>query len=207
MKKKRNSTIEERLQTTLNNEIRKRCFYNENEDEIQRTERKYDSCMQIRSIQTGRRIHELSREVNNHYRKDMEKMEENYYDDKMWSVIEEFPDYAVSRYGKIKNVNTNRIISTHYNQHGCEIVKLRKYKKQYTRSIKRLQANAFGDHYYFIDDPKFTKGGRVINVNSGVIYNNIDECAKALDANPQLILLCILDNIPFDGWHALEFYD
>lgn len=60
-----------------------------------------------------------------------------------WKVIEEFPIYAVSDTGSVKNLLTGNILSGGYDKDGYRQVILCFNKKQYNHRICRLVANAF----------------------------------------------------------------
>jgi hypothetical protein len=60
-----------------------------------------------------------------------------------WAIIPEFPDYAVSDYGWVRNNETEQTLALSKNQHGVLHVGLYKDRQQYRRSVTVLVANAF----------------------------------------------------------------
>jgi hypothetical protein len=60
-----------------------------------------------------------------------------------WRVIEEFPDYAVSSYGRVRNLVTDLIKTPTQNQQGTASVLLMRDHDQYRRSVSVLVASAF----------------------------------------------------------------
>lgn len=60
-----------------------------------------------------------------------------------WATIEDFPDYAVSSEGNIRNKNTGRIMRTSSNQYDVLMVGLMRDGKQHKRSVPLLVLNAF----------------------------------------------------------------
>lgn len=62
--------------------------------------------------------------------------------DETWVIIDEFPKYMISNFGRVKN-NKNRILKTSTHRDGYKQIGLRKNKKSYERKIHRLVAIAF----------------------------------------------------------------
>lgn len=62
-----------------------------------------------------------------------------------WSVIDEFPNYAVSNHGRIQNLVHGRIMAPNVNQRGAPMAGLYQDddNRQHKRSIALLVANAF----------------------------------------------------------------
>lgn len=60
-----------------------------------------------------------------------------------WLPIEDFPDYVVSNFGRVKNVHTDRILSPSLVQYDTPIVGLMLDGRQYKRSLSGLVARAF----------------------------------------------------------------
>lgn len=60
-----------------------------------------------------------------------------------WVVIDDFPDYAVSDYGNVKNIRTNKLLSLSHTKQGAVKVGLFGNGKQNTRSVKVLVADVF----------------------------------------------------------------
>lgn len=64
-----------------------------------------------------------------------------------WKPLKNFPSYNGSTEGRIMNIRTQRILKTFTNNHGYEIVTLRKNNKQYTVKVGRVIAETFlGEH-------------------------------------------------------------
>lgn len=83
-----------------------------------------------------------------------------------WMPSKELDGYELSSAGRIRNSKTGRIIKTNVNEHGYEQVCLRKDKRQVTRRVHRLIADAFyeGDHH----------GLDVNHIDGNKLNNNID---------------------------------
>lgn len=63
-----------------------------------------------------------------------------------WTSIKEFDDYEISDEGRIRNVNTGRIIKQQLHPRtGLPMVPIYRHGKQYTRNVHRLVAEAFLD--------------------------------------------------------------
>ena len=60
-----------------------------------------------------------------------------------WIVVEEFPDYEVSTWGRIRSRKTGRLLHPNPNQQGFLIVRLRKDGASFTRALHKLVAQAF----------------------------------------------------------------
>lgn len=63
--------------------------------------------------------------------------------DEQWIDIEEFSEYAVSNYGRVRSNKSGRILSTSPNQFGVVQVGLMKDGVQYHRSVPLLVAKGF----------------------------------------------------------------
>lgn len=61
----------------------------------------------------------------------------------VWKPIEYAPNYAVSSYGAVKNISTDRMLKPSKNTTGIYKVTLAVNKKQITRSVKTLVAETF----------------------------------------------------------------
>jgi hypothetical protein len=64
-------------------------------------------------------------------------------DDERWKVIEWFPEYEVSNYGRIRTSKSGRILRLNLNQYGCMQVGLMHEGVQKHRSVPLLVAKAF----------------------------------------------------------------
>lgn len=63
--------------------------------------------------------------------------------DEQWLTIDEFPDYSVSSYGRVRNDLTGRILSLSTTQFGLVNVGMMSGGVQYHRSVPKLVAKAF----------------------------------------------------------------
>lgn len=63
----------------------------------------------------------------------------------IWKPIGSIPRYEASSEGRIKNSKTGRIMKTAFNSRGYEQVCLRDNKRQVTKRVHRLVAEAFHD--------------------------------------------------------------
>lgn len=81
-----------------------------------------------------------------------------------WKTIEDFPEYAVSTEGRIRNKNTDRILKPSSNQYDVLMVGLMKDGVQYKRSVPLLVLDAFmmKPNVHF-DTPINLNGHRVDN--------------------------------------------
>lgn len=63
-----------------------------------------------------------------------------------WTLLEGFDDYEISDHGRIRNVNTGRIIKQQLHPRtGLPMVPIYRNGKQFTRNVHRLVAEAFLD--------------------------------------------------------------
>ena len=60
-----------------------------------------------------------------------------------WKIIEEFPNYAVSNYGQIKNIKKNKMMTSYRTWNGYCVVKLCKNNHPKECRVHRLVATAF----------------------------------------------------------------
>lgn len=63
--------------------------------------------------------------------------------EEQWKQIENFPNYSVSNFGRIRSNWSERILSTYENQSGLVQVGLMRNGKQFHRSVPLLVAKAF----------------------------------------------------------------
>ena len=66
----------------------------------------------------------------------------------IWLPIRDFPKYAISSDGRVKNAITGKILKPGYNPKGYQIVSLYKNGNSCTKKVHRLVADTFydGDH-------------------------------------------------------------
>lgn len=88
-----------------------------------------------------------------------------------WQVIQEFPDYEVSDYGRVRSLETGRIKVPTKNQQGIPNVLFMRDFDQYRRSVAVLVATEF------VPQPKFTfntplhlNGDRGDNTASNLVW-------------------------------------
>jgi len=62
-----------------------------------------------------------------------------------WRSIKDFPDYAVSNFGRVKSIKTNKIRVLSKNSSGYIKLNLYKNNKEYLKLVHRLVLKTFGD--------------------------------------------------------------
>lgn len=68
---------------------------------------------------------------------------DEFRDHDEWRDLKEFPDYMINTNGDILSKHTGRLLSPYRSGKGCYMVGLRKNKKQYDRSVRRLLSDTF----------------------------------------------------------------
>lgn len=64
--------------------------------------------------------------------------------EEIWEVVEEFPNNAVSNFGRVEDIDKKRLVPTRLNKQGFVIVTVRDdMNRQHTRSVALLVAHAF----------------------------------------------------------------
>lgn len=82
----------------------------------------------------------------------------------IWEILEEFPDYAVSNQGRVRNIQTDLLKIGSPNKQGIHSVLLMKDKKQHRRAIAGLVAHIFIPRPYpHFDTPINLNGDRSDN--------------------------------------------
>lgn len=76
-----------------------------------------------------------------------------------WATIPDFPDYAVSTDGDVRNKKTGRILKTSNNQNDVEMVGLMRGGTQFKRSVPLLVAEAFLEKPTVIFDTPINMNG------------------------------------------------
>lgn len=66
-----------------------------------------------------------------------------HIDEELWTIIDEFPDYSVSSYGRVMKNTSSRLVSQTLNQQGILSVALFRDSECYRRSVATLVANGF----------------------------------------------------------------
>lgn len=64
-------------------------------------------------------------------------------DDEIWEYIEDFPNYAISNYGRVINGTTDKLVKPSLTKHGSLKISLFNDFGRMTRSLTVLVANAF----------------------------------------------------------------
>jgi hypothetical protein len=86
--------------------------------------------------------------------------------DEIWVVVSEFPSYAVTNYGTVTNIATQRDVIQSMTKQGALKVGLMRDHIQYTRSVKVLVADAFIDGRSDIFNTPIQLDGNPRNVNA-----------------------------------------
>lgn len=138
-----------------------------------------------------------------------------------WSVVRGFPDYEISTEGVVRSIDTKTIIPIYVNLLGDRKVRLT-YTDGITRyrSVGRLMVATF--IHEGIDYKKFKitfkdgdrsnlrlsniqlRGKRIREVTTGLIFDNIDECAAHFCASRQTIYRLIKSSRPDKCGHMYE---
>lgn len=121
--------------------------------------------------------------------------------------------YEVSNSGKVKNIKTGKVLASGRDSDGSQIVYLWINGKRQKRRLKRLVAESFSVedvsnvyvktingnendiHPGNLELRSKYNGKKIKVVETGRIYNSIDECSKALGINRSTISRCT--NYPF----------
>ena len=83
-----------------------------------------------------------------------------------WEIINSFPNYMISTYGRIKSIKTNKLLKPYISKRGYAYIGLTKDKKAYNCQIHRLVAQTF------IENPLNKPCVNHIDYNK--INNNVD---------------------------------
>lgn len=123
-----------------------------------------------------------------------------------WKNISEFPNYAVSNLGNIKNIITNKILVGGKDKDGYRQVTLIKNGKQFNRRICRLVALTFIDNPNNLPQVNH-KDERVDNDN----VNNLEWCTAAYNNtygnrlnNSRKPVICIETQQQYKGLREAE---
>jgi hypothetical protein len=137
-----------------------------------------------------------------------------------WKIIEDFPDYTISNYGRVFNGRRNRMIKANLDRYGYLRVSLGQNNRWMTRYIHRLVALAFVGGYFEgamvkpIDGVKtnvmasnlewvtqddinrhiYTSGlspRSFCIVETGDIFMYVYSCARYIGGDPDSILKCL----------------
>lgn len=134
----------------------------------------------------------------------------------VWAEVSDYPDYAVSTYGRVMNLKTNVILRPRNNSYGYSRVALRKDGKTHDVYIHRMVAKAFITGYYegvqirhadgndnnHVNNLRFRKGKRlgtlirkpakalarrILVVETGDIFDGVVSCALSIGGDPSSI--------------------
>jgi hypothetical protein len=103
----------------------------------------------------------------------------------IFRIIETYPTYKVSNYGRIMNINTGRILKPKLNSMGIMIVNLSKDNKGKSFTVHKLVGDAFltkpedGKHYII----KHIDGNLENNYLSNLMYITASESRTITHAN------------------------
>lgn len=142
-----------------------------------------------------------------------------------WRGIEGFPDYQASSEGQIRNLRTGRVLTPSWVQ-GSKVVPVRRDNRPQNKYVHRLVAMAFirpdieGLVVKFVngnkDDcsirnlrvtdfraPKPRSSGRkILVVETGDIYNSVQQCADAIDGRREGIYSVLTERAwTYKGYH------
>ena len=121
-----------------------------------------------------------------------------------WRGIDEFPDYQVSSEGQVRNVRTGKVLTRSLVQ-GYPVVPIRRDNRPKNHYVHRLVAMAFirpdieGLQVKFVNGDKDNcsvrnirvtdfrapkpraNGRRILVVETGDLYNSVQQCADAIN--------------------------
>lgn len=94
-----------------------------------------------------------------------------------WVLIEDFPNYMVSSFGRIKNIKTNRILKPYFHSDGYKFIDLsnRELEFQKTKSVHRLVCFAFHPNPENKPEVNHKDGVRWNNHKDNVEWNTTSE--------------------------------
>jgi len=155
--------------------------------------------------------------------------------EEIWREIEDFPSYAVSNYGYVKNIDTNHILRPQDNGHGYLRVDLffeGYHKKFYVHHLVALSFfgeyrrgmqitwvngdrsnNATNNLRLMRQDPRHYKparktwGKRVRIVETGEIFRTVKDCARAIGADHGTIYKVLRGERSSHLGYSYEFYE
>lgn len=126
--------------------------------------------------------------------------------EEIWIESNMIDGYEVSSEGRIRNINTGRILKPSLDSNGYEIVKVKENGRRVTKRVGRVVADAF-----IIDDPEKPHVGHIDGdkrnnrasnlerrrcnkkikvVETGEVYDSISQCSKAIGMNKSSISKC-----------------
>jgi len=91
--------------------------------------------------------------------------------EEIWIDVYEFPNYAVSNYGRVRNNDRSKLIKLSKTKQGAVKVNFAFRGKQYTRSVKVLVAENFVDgRSYIFDTPIHLDGNQENNYSGNIVW-------------------------------------
>lgn len=154
-----------------------------------------------------------------------------------WAEILGFPNYAVSNYGRVWNVQTDRILRLRQNSYGYMRVALMKDGVPWEKLVHQLVAEAFITGYYpgvtirhaddnnsnnHVNNLRFRGGARlgvlrrdappprypyVIVVETGQVFVNAAECARAFGCPTSSIQRVLRGVRPNYKGYTIQYYE
>lgn len=154
--------------------------------------------------------------------------------DEVWALVDEFPDYAVSTAGEIRNLKTNAILKPRVDTYGYHRVGLRRDGKTFERYVHRIVARAFITGYHEgvqirhvgrknnngVMNLRFRKGARlgtitrkptpamtrrVRIVELGTTFDSVSECARYISGDASSIYRVIRGERSSHMGHTFEY--
>lgn len=99
----------------------------------------------------------------------------------VWKIIEKFPNYSVSNFGRIKSLKKNKIISQRLNRDGYCVLKLSNDFCQKSFSVHRLVAIAFIPNTENKETVNHKNGNRSDNSSENLEWNTRQENNNSRD--------------------------
>lgn len=120
-----------------------------------------------------------------------------------WVRIKEFPNYVIDCRGNVRNYNTGTIIKHNISNKNCRYVRLRNNGKEYNRSVNALIAMYFRDRFHRYPDDNSYYCTPVIIEETGIFFNNEEECAIYLDIPTRYIVYSLTsgEGVGKYNWH------
>ena len=156
--------------------------------------------------------------------------------EEIWAPIDDFPDYAVSNYGQVRNIRLDHILKPRYNSYGYARVMLRRDGLSYDCLVHRLVAEAFITGYHeaaqvrhydedngnnFVNNLRFRRGvrmgqyrkehppvetRRVRVAETNQIFRTAGDAAEALGTDPSSIYKVLRGERRSHLGYTFEYY-
>lgn len=156
-------------------------------------------------------------------------------EDEIWAELEDFPDYAVSTYGRVMNLRTNNILRPRNNSYGYTRVGLRRDGETHDVYIHHLVAKAFISNYRrgvsirhaddndnnHINNLRFRKGRRMGTILTKTpkalarfirvveldkLFRTVDECAQFIQGDRSSIYRVLNGQRNSHRGYTFEYY-